>query len=346
MNNKVVLGLSGGVDSSVAIHLLKEMGYEVIGVNVVLYDESKNKRACCSIEALRLAYKVAKKFNIPFKVINYSKEFKSGIVKMFIDEYLKGNTPNVCVFCNRDYKMKVLFDYAKSINAKFSTGHYARIGEFRGRKVIMKGIDENKDQSYFLSYLTREMVDNLILPIGNFTKDEVRKIALELGLINATRIDSMDICFVDDDYRSFLIEKGNYEPKEGYFVDKFGNIIGKHKGYALYTIGQRRGLNIALGKRAYVIDIIPEDNVVVVGFEEDAYSSFIKLKNLNFFVEVENEFIAQVKIRNVHKPANALIKVFKNYAEVEFEKPQFSPARGQIGAIYIDDYLIGAGIIA
>jgi len=346
MNNKIVLGISGGVDSSVAIYLLKEMGYDVIGVNVVLYDESKNKRACCSIEALRLAYKVAKKFNIPFKVINYSKEFKNGIVKMFIDEYLRGRTPNVCVFCNRDYKMKVLFDYARSINAQFSTGHYARIGEFRGKKVIMKGIDENKDQSYFLSYLTREMVDNLILPLGNFTKNEVRKLALELGLINATRIDSMDICFVDNDYRSFLIEKGNYQPKGGYFVDKFGNIIGKHKGYALYTIGQRRGLNIALGKRAYVIDIIPDENTVVVGFEEDAYTSFIKLENLNFFVEVENEFVGQVKIRNVHKPVNALIKVFKNYSEVEFEKPQFSPARGQIGAIYIGDYLIGAGIIA
>jgi len=342
---KVVLGISGGVDSSVAIYLLKNMGYEVIGVNVVLYDESKNPRTCCSIEALRLAYKVAKKFNIEFKVINYSKEFKKGIVKMFIDEYLKGNTPNVCVFCNRDYKMKVLFEYAKKINALFSTGHYARIGEFRGKKVIMKAKDENKDQSYFLSYLTRDMVDNLILPVGDYKKEEIRKIALELGLINASRIDSMDICFVDNDYRDFLIEKGNYKPVEGYFIDKYGNIIGKHKGYALYTIGQRKGLNIALGKRAYVIDIIPETNSVVLGFEEDAYTSFIKLKNLNLFVDIEDEFYGQVKIRNVHKPANALIRIFKNYAEVEFEKPQFSPARGQIGAIYIDEYLIGAGVI-
>ncbi|MEO0196553.1 MAG: tRNA 2-thiouridine(34) synthase MnmA [candidate division WOR-3 bacterium] len=343
--NKVVLGISGGVDSSVAIYLLKNMGYEVIGVNVVLYDESKNPRSCCSIEALRLAYKVAKKFGIEFKVINYSKEFKSGIVKMFIEEYLKGNTPNVCVFCNRDYKMKVLFDYAKKIGAYFATGHYARIGNFRNKKFIMKGIDEFKDQSYFLSYLTREMVESLILPIGDYTKEQVRKIANDIGLITAKRSDSMDLCFLDNDYRDFLIEKGNYTPQEGYFVDKYGNIIGKHKGYALYTIGQRRGLNIALGKRAYVVDIIPQTNTVVIGFEEDAYSSFIRLKNLNLFVELESEFEGEVKIRNVHKPAKALIKIFKEHAEVEFEKPQFSPARGQIGAIYIGDYLVGAGII-
>ncbi|MEO0217367.1 MAG: tRNA methyl transferase PRC-barrel domain-containing protein, partial [candidate division WOR-3 bacterium] len=161
----------------------------------------------------------------------------------------------------------------------------------------------------------------------------------------AKRSDSMDLCFLDNDYRDFLIEKGNYTPQEGYFVDKYGNIIGKHKGYALYTIGQRRGLNIALGKRAYVVDIIPQTNTVVIGFEEDAYSSFIRLKNLNLFVELESEFEGEVKIRNVHKPAKALIKIFKEHAEVEFEKPQFSPARGQIGAIYIGDYLVGAGII-
>ncbi len=342
---KVVLGISGGVDSSVAIYLLKNMGYEVIGVNVVLYDESKNPRTCCSIEALRLAYKVSKKFNIEFKVINYSKEFKNGIIKMFVDEYLKGNIPNVCVFCNRDYKMKVLFDYAKKIDGYFATGHYARIGIFRGKKVIMRGIDENKDQSYFLSYLTREMVERIILPIGDYTKEEIRKIAEEIGLINARKNDSMDICFVDNDYREFLVEKGGYRPVEGYFVDKYGNIIGKHKGYALYTIGQRRGLNLVLGKRAYVIDVVPETNTIVVGFEEDAYVSFIKLRNLNLFVELESEFEGFVKIRNVHKPAKALIRIFGDLAEVEFEKPQFSPARGQIGAMYVNDYLVGAGII-
>ncbi len=342
---KVVLGISGGVDSSVAIYLLKNMGYEVIGINVVLYDESKNPRTCCSIEALRLAYKVAKRFNIEFKVINYSKEFKNSIVRMFIDEYLKGNVPNVCVFCNRDYKMKVLYDYAKRVNGYFATGHHARIGNFRRRKVIMRGVDENKDQSYFLSYLTGEMVEHLILPVGDYTKEQIRKIAEEIGLINARRNDSMDICFVDDDYREFLVNKGDYKPVEGYFVDKYGNIIGKHNGYALYTIGQRRGLNLALGKRAYVIDVIPETNTVVVGFDEDAHSSLIKLRNLNLFVELESEFEGFVKIRNVHKPAKALIRILGDLAEVEFETPQFSPARGQIGAIYIDNYLVGAGII-
>ncbi|MCS7245863.1 MAG: tRNA 2-thiouridine(34) synthase MnmA [candidate division WOR-3 bacterium] len=343
--NRVVLGLSGGVDSSVAIYLLKNMGYEVIGVNVILYDESKNPRTCCSIDALRLAYKVAKKFNIPFKFLNYSKAFKENIVRMFISEYLSGRVPNVCVFCNRDYKMGALFEYAKSINAKLATGHYARIGTFRGERVIARAKDKSKDQSYFLSYLTREIVNNLILPIGDYTKEEIRKMASDIGLINARRVDSMDICFVDSDYREFLIEKGNYIPKEGYFIDKYGNIVGKHKGYALYTIGQRRHLNIALGKRAYVVDVVPETNTVVLGFEEDAYTSFIKLVNLNFFVELESDFIAKVKIRNLHEPADARIKVFNNYVEIEFEKPQFSPARGQVGAIYIDDYLVGAGII-
>lgn len=343
--NKVVLGLSGGVDSSVAIYLLKNMNYEVIGVNVILYDESKNSRTCCSIDALRLAYKVAKKFNIEFKFINYSKAFKENIVKMFIEGYLVGRVPNVCVFCNRDYKLGALFEYAKSINAKVATGHYARIGIFRDKKVIMRAKDKSKDQSYFLSYLSRQTIDNLILPVGDYTKEEIRKIASDIGLINARRVDSMDICFVDSDYRDFLIEKGNYIPKEGYFVDKYGNIIGKHRGYALYTIGQRRGLNIAFGKRAYVLDVVPETNTVVLGFEEDAYASFIKLVNLNLLVELESDFIAKVKIRNLHEPASARVRIFNNYAKVEFEKPQFSPARGQIGAIYINDYLVGAGII-
>ncbi len=342
---KVFLGLSGGVDSSVAAYLLKEQGYEVVGVNVVLYDESRNPRTCCSIEALQLAYRVSKKLGIEFKVINYTKEFKRGIVRMFVEEYLKGRTPNVCVFCNRDYKLGAIWELARRNDGLLSTGHYARIGRFMGKKVIMKGLDSRKDQSYFLVYLRKEMVENMLLPVGELTKEEVRRIAREIGLDTAERRDSMDICFVDDDYREFLVSKGGYSPKEGEIVDVQGRVLGKHKGYAFYTIGQRKGLGIALGRKAYVVDIVPEENKVIVGFREDVLRRFIKVVKLNMFVVPSEKFVARVKIRYRHEPAEALVRIKGNEAEVEFHEPQFAPTPGQIAAFYIGDYLIGGGVI-
>ncbi len=344
MSRKVFLGISGGVDSSVAAHLLKEEGWDVVGVFVFLQTESDRPESCCSIASLRIAYRVAKKLGIPFRAIDYTEQFRRGIIQMFIDEYRAGRTPNVCVFCNRDYKLGAIWQEAKKEGAYIATGHYARIGEFRGRKVIRMGKDRQKDQSYFLSYLRPEMVEKMLLPIGEYTKEEVRQIARRLGLETADRSDSMDLCFVEGDYREFLMKKG-VKPQEGEIVDIYGNVIGKHRGYMFYTIGQRKGLGVALGRRAYVVDIIPEENKIMVGFEEDVHRRLVIASNLNMFVDMESPFRASVKIRNVHKPAPATVKLEEEKAIIEFDTPQFAPAPGQIAAFYVDDYLVGAGVI-
>ncbi len=344
MSRKVFLGISGGVDSSVAAHLLKEEGWDVVGVFVFLQTESDRPESCCSIASLRIAYGVAKRLGIPFRAIDYTEQFRRGIIQMFIDEYRAGRTPNVCVFCNRDYKLGAIWQEAKKEGAYISTGHYARTGEFRGRRVIRMGKDERKDQSYFLSYLRPEMVERLILPIGEYTKEEVREIARRLKLETASRKDSMDLCFVEGDYRQFLIKKG-IRPQEGEIVDIYGNVIGRHRGYMFYTIGQRRGLGISLGKRAYVVDIVPGENKIVVGFEEDVHRRMVVASRLNMFVEMESTFRARVKIRNVHRPAPATVKLKREKAIVEFDTPQFAPAPGQIAAFYVDDFLVGAGVI-
>ncbi len=346
MRKKVFLGISGGVDSSVAAYLLKEAGYDVVGVYVFLQSEVDSPRSCCSISSLRIAYRVSKRLGIPFMSIDYSERFRRGIIGMFVEEYLKGRTPNVCVFCNRDYKLGAIWEVAREKGGFIATGHYASVGEFRGRRVIRRGRDERKDQSYFLSYLKPEMVENMLLPLGEYTKVEIREIASRLGLETAERGDSMDLCFIEGDYREFLVRKG-VKPREGEIVDIHGNVLGYHRGYMFYTIGQRRGLGISLGRRAYVVDIIPEENRVVVGFEEDVHRRYVEAGNINLFVELNGEFEARVKIRNVHKPAKALVKMDRNRGKfkIEFEKPQFAPTPGQIAAIYIDDYLIGAGVI-
>ncbi len=344
MKGKVLIGISGGVDSSVAAHLLKEEGWDVVGVFVFLQTLSDSPRSCCSIASLRIAYRVAKKLGIPFRAIDYTEPFRRGIIQMFIDEYRAGRTPNVCVFCNRDYKLGAIWKEALKEGAYMATGHYARTGVFRGRKVIRMGKDLSKDQSYFLSYLRPEMVERLLLPVGEYTKEEIREMARKLELETADREDSMDLCFVEGDYRDFLVKMG-VKPREGEIVDIYGNVIGKHRGYAFYTVGQRRGLGVALGRRAYVVDIIPEENRIVVGFEEDVHRRIVIASRLNMFVEMETSFRARVRIRNVHKAAPATVKLEKEKAIIEFDVPQFAPAPGQIAAFYVDDYLVGAGVI-
>lgn len=342
MKGKVVVGLSGGVDSSVAAYLLKEQGYEVIGATVLLYKEAKNPYACCSIGSAQLAKRVAIRLGIEFYELDYSEGFKRDIIGYFIREYAQNRTPNPCLLCNRDYKIKALFDFADEIGAEFvATGHYIRKGFYGGYELMMRGRDRKKDQSYFMFRIPKDWIPKLIFPVGDMTKEKVRELAFKVGLPTAKKPESQDLCFVDGDYRSFLIEKG-LKPKTGRFIYK-GRIVGTHRGTFYYTIGQRKGLNISLGKRVYVKafkngDIILDDieGVMVKG---------IKASDLNWHYFPGNEFISDVQVRAGVSTKRAKVKVLNDYALIEFYEPQFAPTPGQGVAFYIDDYLIGGGTI-
>ncbi len=342
MKGKVVVGLSGGVDSSVAAYMLKEEGYEVIGASVVLYKESKNPYACCSIGSLQMAKRVAMYLGIEFYELDYSDGFKRDVIGYFMNEYARCRTPNPCLICNRDYKIKALFDLADEIGADYvATGHYIRKGFYKGVELMMRGKDRNKDQSYFMFRIPSEWIRRLLFPVGNMSKAEVRSIALKVKLPTAKKPESQDLCFVDGNYRDFLLRMG-LRPKEGRFLYK-GKIVGTHKGAFFYTIGQRKGLNVSLGKRVYVKGFRNGD--ILLGDLEEIMLKEILVSNINWHYRPEGEIDAYVQIRAGSKAEKAKIMEFEDKVLVKFHKPVFAPTPGQGAAFYIDDFLIGGGTI-
>jgi len=357
MAKKVVVGMSGGVDSSVAACLLKEQGYEVIGVTMQIWQEEdpevvEENGGCCGLSAVDDARRVAWSLGIPYYVMNFRKEFKESVMDYFVDEYLHGHTPNPCIACNRYVKWEALLERSMEIGADYiATGHYARVMQLpNGRYTIQNSVTAAKDQTYALYNLTQEQLSRTLMPVGAYTKDEIRQIAEDHGLEVASKKDSMEICFIpDNDYAGFIERTVEEVPGPGNFVDKDGNILGRHKGITHYTVGQRKGLNLAMGRPVFVTEIRPETGEVVIGDNEDVFSDHLICGNVNWMA-VDGlhgeERTVMAKIRYSHKGAPCVIRELEDgRVECRFETPQRAITPGQAVVFYENDYVFGGGTI-
>lgn len=356
---RVVVAMSGGVDSSVAAALLKEEGYEVIGATMQVWpskelaDEADKFGGCCGLDAASDAKAVALKLGIPHYVINFRDIFAEKVISNFCREYSRGRTPNPCIRCNRYIKFDALLSRAKELDSDFvATGHYARIEHngVSGRYLLKKGVDRSKDQSYMLYLMTQSQLRNALTPLGGCTKERVRQIARELGLTVADRAESQEICFIPNgDYTRFLKEYMPQAAKPGPILDREGNTLGQHRGILFYTIGQRRGLGISAGEPLYVVDIDRERNAIIVGTRREIYGNELIASDLNWIaIEPPQQPIElKAKIRYRHREADAMITpmLTRDQAHVRFKQPQMAITPGQAIVFYHEDTVVGGGTI-
>ena len=349
MAKKVVVGLSGGVDSSVAAYLLKKQGYEVIGVTMHMWQPEGDEEEPSSITDAR---KVAEALDIPYCVMDFKEVFEEKVMNYFVEEYLQGHTPNPCTTCNRFVKWEALLERSKELGAEYiATGHYARIIKLpNGRYSIKTSATSAKDQTYALYNLTQEQLAHTLMPVGEYTKDEIRQIALEANLPVAQKKDSMEICFIpDNDYASFIGKNaGERVPGPGNFVTKDGEVIGPHKGIIHYTIGQRKGLNLAMGKPVFVTKICPKTGDVVIGNNEDVFSSVLICDRINYMgmEELNEPRKVMAKIRYAHKGEMCMLeKINDTQIKCTFEHPVRAITPGQSVVFYEEDYVLGGGTI-
>ncbi|MDP3143458.1 MAG: tRNA 2-thiouridine(34) synthase MnmA, partial [Candidatus Omnitrophota bacterium] len=357
---RVVVAMSGGVDSSVAAALLKKQGYEVIGITMCFNVPGENRKrpSCCGLEGIEDAKRVAGKLDIPHYVLNFGKILEERIIRDFCYEYLQGRTPNPCVRCNRYLKFGALFKKAKELNADYlATGHYARVVfDKKSRQYLLrKGKDKQKEQSYFLYSIPKKVLPYVLMPLGDFTKEKIREIAREFNLPVAEKPGSQEICFVDSDYREFLKQQLprmlglpiHKNMQAGPIKDQAGRIIGQHQGVAFYTIGQRERLKMALGYPAYIIKIDAKSNSLIVGKEEDVFSTGLVAKDLNFLnINFPVKTIeVKAKIRYNHREVlSRLIPLNKNKMKAIFAKPQKAVTPGQSVVFYKNDIVLGGGV--
>lgn len=350
---RVVVGMSGGVDSSVAAALLHEQGYDVVGVTMRLWTESRPEefsghQQCCSVEDIDDARRVAGQIGIRHYVMNFEQEFKTHVVDRFVEEYAAGRTPNPCVRCNEHIKYRALLDRLPALDADYvATGHYARVehGENGQPHRLLRAADANKDQSYVLYMLQQEQLGQLLLPIGGMVKDDVRDHARRLGLDVAEKPDSVEICFVPgNDYRSFVEERVEMAPGEMQTND--GETVGEHRGVAAYTIGQRKGLGIAVGEPRFVTGIDAERNIVTIGTEDDLFATMLELDEVRWTrgSAPEAGTALQAKARYKAEPAEAALEsAAGETATVRFHRRQRALTPGQAVALYDGDEVLGGG---
>lgn len=357
MKKKVVVGMSGGVDSSVAAYLLKEAGYEVIGVTMQIWQDEETalqaeNGGCCGLSAVDDARRVAQSLDIPYYVMNFKKEFKCHVMDYFVEEYLHGRTPNPCIACNRYVKWEALLRRSMEIGADYiATGHYAQIKQLEnGRYVIRNSVTAAKDQTYALYNLTQFQLAHTLMPVGAYTKDEIRKMAAQIGIPVAGKPDSQEICFIpDNDYAGFIDrEAGERVPEAGNFVTKDGMILGQHKGITHYTIGQRKGLHLAMGHPVFVTQIRPGTNEVVIGEAEDVFTDRLICGQLNFMAieDLQGSRKVMAKIRYGHKGVPCTIeKTEDGLVRCVFDEPVRAVTPGQAVVFYEQDYVVGGGTI-
>ncbi len=356
MKKKVVVGMSGGVDSSVAAWLLLQKGYDVMGVTMQIWQDEvpeqvEENGGCCGLSAVDDARRVASRLEIPYYVMNFKQDFKENVIDYFMDEYLKGHTPNPCIACNRYVKWESLLKRSMDIGADYiATGHYARIEQLpNGRYALRKSATSAKDQTYALYNLTQEQLSKTLMPVGEYTKDQIRTFAEELGLPVAHKPDSQEICFVPDgDYAKFIEENSGKKIPEGNFVWTDGTVIGKHKGITHYTIGQRKGLGLAMGRPVVVTEIRPETSEVVIGEADDVFRTTLRADRLNWMsvpdIEGEARFLA--KIRYNHSGSMCTVrKIEEDLVECTFDEPVRAVTPGQAVVFYDGDYVAGGGTI-
>ena len=354
MNNKAVIAMSGGVDSSVAAYLMKKRGFDCIGVTMKLFANKdigiSREHSCCSLDDVEDARSVAYSLDMPYYVFNFSDRFESDVIDRFIKAYENGITPNPCIDCNRFLKFDKLYMRAKELSRDYVvTGHYAIIekGE-NGRYLLKKALDDTKDQSYVLYCLTQEQLSHTIFPLGNLTKSQARQIAQQQGFINARKADSQDICFVQNgSYADFIEQYTGKNYSDGDFLDENGKVIGRHKGVIRYTVGQRKGLGISAPEPLYVKAVNPVQNTVTLSYNNGLYSSIVTANDINLISvpEIKGEMRVKAKVRYRHTEQWATVTQNGDTITAVFDEPQRAVTCGQALVLYDGDTVVGGGTI-